>query len=123
MSDQTRLITSATFRNEVKRGAKAADFAGTSIFKAGSMRRQRASPPGAADEPERREISFVLSNASVDREGDSIAVEGWNLDPYRQNPCVLFSHQHDILPIGKALEVGVVRQESLRAGRVHGRKV
>jgi len=37
-------------------------------------------------------LSFVLSDATPDRYGDIIAVEGWELDNFKKNPVALFSH-------------------------------
>lgn len=36
--------------------------------------------------------TFVLSNAQVDRYGDTIDCKGWELDNYKANPVVLFGH-------------------------------
>jgi HK97 family phage prohead protease len=53
------------------------------------------------------DIGFVISTASVDREGDVIAVGGWELDRYKENPVVLWAHDYHTPPIGKALDVSV----------------
>lgn len=60
---------------------------------------------GEADE-ENRTIPFILSTPTVDRENDSIAVEGWNLTTYLETPIVLWAHNasentHEHRPIGK----------------------
>jgi len=52
--------------------------------------------------PDSRELSFVISTASVDRSGDTIAVDGWDLDSYLKNPVMLWAHDSHSLPIGKA---------------------
>lgn len=54
-----------------------------------------------------RTVSFVASTEAVDRMGDSIKLSGWRLDRFKQNPVILFGHDHDDLPIGKALSIGV----------------
>ena len=54
-----------------------------------------------------RSVDFVISTASVDRMGDTIAVDGWKLDTYRKNPVVLWAHDASMLPIGKASNVRV----------------
>jgi hypothetical protein len=39
----------------------------------------------AADDGSRK-LSFTISTASVDRMGDTIAVDGWKLASYKKNP-------------------------------------
>ncbi len=55
---------------------------------------------------ERRIIDFVISTAAVDREGDTIAVDGWELESFRKNPVILFAHDHREPPIARALSIG-----------------
>ena len=43
--------------------------------------------------------TFVLSDETVDRVGDIILADGWQLDDFRKNPIALFGHRGD-LPIG-----------------------
>lgn len=57
---------------------------------------------------------FVLSTSSVDREGDSIEQEGWELGNYKKNPVVLWAHDYAELPVGRASMV-FVRDGKLRA--------
>jgi HK97 family phage prohead protease len=52
-------------------------------------------------------VQFILSTPSVDREGDDIAAEGWDIRQYLANPVVLFAHAHQELPVGKALSTWV----------------
>lgn len=51
-----------------------------------------------------KERSFIVeaSNSIVDRDGEVINVEGWDLEKYRKNPVVLFVHDHRDFPIGRA---------------------
>ena len=53
-----------------------------------------------------RVVRFTISTAAIDRERDSVAVEGWDLDAYRQNPVVLWAHDGYELPIGRCVEIG-----------------
>jgi HK97 family phage prohead protease len=46
-------------------------------------------------------LSVVASDESVDRYGDIIRVDGWELDEYRKNPIVLFGHSATD-PVGTA---------------------
>lgn len=52
-----------------------------------------------------RTFTFTISTAQVDRMGDTIAVDGWQLDAYRRNPVVLWAHAYTSLPVGRALRV------------------
>lgn len=44
-------------------------------------------------------LEFVLSDATIDRYGDSIDPKGWDLKAFKQNPIALFGHSNDF-PIG-----------------------
>jgi HK97 family phage prohead protease len=52
-----------------------------------------------------RTVRFVLSDGTVDRMGDTVAVGGWNLTAYRSNPVVLFAHDSSSPPVGRARRV------------------
>src|SRR6185503_3521783 len=52
--------------------------------------------------------TFTLSTKDVDRDGDRIDPNGWDLSAYRQNPVVLYGHDHKSLPIGKCSDIRVV---------------
>ena len=56
---------------------------------------------------EARTVDFVVSNATVDRDGDIVDPSGWDLDRYKQNPVVFWAHRSRDLPVGKALTIGV----------------
>ena len=53
-----------------------------------------------------RTLAFTISTAALDRDQDTIAVAGWQLDNFQRNPVVLWSHRADELPIGKAVDFG-----------------
>tara|TARA_R110000868_G_scaffold90497_1_gene251156 strand:+ start:46 stop:624 length:579 start_codon:yes stop_codon:yes gene_type:complete len=40
-------------------------------------------------------MDFVLSDESVDRMGDVIRADGWDLRQFKANPIALFGHSHD----------------------------
>ena len=46
-------------------------------------------------------LDFTISTSTIDRMGDTIAVDGWKLDNYRKNPVVLWSHD-PAQPVGRA---------------------
>jgi HK97 family phage prohead protease len=56
-------------------------------------------------DPKDRVLEFVGSTPHVDRYGDIIEVEGWELRNYKKNPVFLWAHDYKQPPIGKALKV------------------
>jgi HK97 family phage prohead protease len=52
------------------------------VFKAGRQ---------SSDNP----FEFVLSDESVDRMGDVIRADGWQISEFKNNPIALFGHDHD----------------------------
>ncbi len=51
------------------------------------------------------EMTFVVSNEEVDRHGDVVRVEGWDLRHYTRNPVFLWAHDYTRPAIGRAVEV------------------
>jgi len=49
--------------------------------------------------------TFIGSDETLDRDGEVIKVDGWQLANYKKNPVVLWGHRHDIPAIGKAERV------------------
>jgi HK97 family phage major capsid protein/HK97 family phage prohead protease len=62
------------------------------------------------------DLTFVLSDATVDRMGDTIDPAGWDLRWFRKNPIALFGHDSGF-PIGNWADVRV------DAGKLKGRLV
>jgi HK97 family phage prohead protease len=54
-----------------------------------------------------RALDFVISTAAVDRYGDTVAVDGWKVLNFRKNPVVLWMHDNNMLPVGKASNIRV----------------
>jgi len=52
-------------------------------------------------------VSVIASNDTKDRDGDVINPNGWELERFKQNPVILWSHNPSLLPIGKAKDVFV----------------
>lgn len=48
---------------------------------------------------------IVISTDSVDRDGEVIEVDGWQLENYLANPVVLYAHDYRSVPIGRTLEL------------------
>lgn len=49
---------------------------------------------------------FIASTDVVDRMGESVSVDGWQLDDYKKNPVILWSHNNQEPAIGKATKIG-----------------
>jgi hypothetical protein len=54
-------------------------------------------------EGEERTLNVTISTEAVDRERDTIAVDGWKLDNYRRNPVVLWAHEYGGMPVGRSI--------------------
>jgi HK97 family phage prohead protease len=57
-------------------------------------------------------LQFVLSDESVDRMGDVIRADGWDLTAFKRNPVALFGHSHDAI-VGVWTDVKVVGKKLL----------
>jgi HK97 family phage prohead protease len=69
----------------------------------------------AAIEPgTERKMSFLITTASVDRDGDTIDPKGWDLSSYTKNPVVLWAHDYSQPPIGRAINIQAT-QDGLKA--------
>lgn len=53
------------------------------------------------------EITAIASTATVDRQGEIVEVEGWDLKDFKANPIILWGHDHSQLPIGKATKTWI----------------
>lgn len=56
-------------------------------------------------DPDERTLEFVITTGAVDRDGDIIEPEGWELDNFLANPVVLWSHSHWDPPVARAIEI------------------
>jgi len=56
-------------------------------------------------------LTMVISTETKDRDGDIIEAKGWELDPYRTNPVVLFAHDYRSPPVAKTLNIEVKRKK------------
>lgn len=57
-----------------------------------------------------REATFIASDSTVDRYGDIVSVDGWDLANFRRNPVFLWMHSQ-YQPIGKVKKIGVVDEK------------
>jgi len=55
--------------------------------------------------PADRTLEFIGTTPEVDRYGDIIEMDGWEIDNYLKNPVFLWAHDYKQPPIGKALAV------------------
>ena len=56
---------------------------------------------------EERALRFTISTGSVDREQDRVMLAGWDLGNFRNNPVVLWAHDAERLPIGRAFDLRI----------------
>lgn len=52
-------------------------------------------------------FEVVISTADIDRQGETVSQDGWDLSFYKLNPVVLWAHDYFSLPIGIATEIEV----------------
>lgn len=60
-----------------------------------------------SNDPNSRLITFTISTETVDRDGDTLAVAGWDLENYKKNPVVLWDHDPHQLPIAQCVAIFV----------------
>jgi HK97 family phage prohead protease len=53
------------------------------------------------------EILGIASSDGVDRDGDIIKQDGWDLRNYKKNPVLMLMHNYQEFPIGKATDLKV----------------
>ena len=64
-----------------------------------------------------KEILYVIASTSnIDRDGDTIAVTGWEFDNYIKNPVVLWAHDGWNPPIGRAVNISITNKQELAMG-------
>lgn len=97
-----RLVDAAEWKAAAKGGAPS-DLA---LHKTWTPEIARLTPDEAkaidAKNPERC-IRFTISTAGMDRDFDTVAVDGWNLGNYKKNPVVLWAHDYATPPIARAI--------------------
>lgn len=54
---------------------------------------------------EDRVLRFTTSTEAIDRDGDIIEVDGWDLTNYMKNPVILYGHNYGGLPVGKSVNI------------------
>jgi len=59
----------------------------------------KSEPAASVEKGADGKIRVVISTETRDRDNDTIAVDGWDLEAYQTNPVVLFAHDHHILNV------------------------
>lgn len=54
---------------------------------------------------EKHTATFVMSTSSIDRHGDIVDQDSWNLTFFKQNPAFFWNHRSNEFPLGKWLDV------------------
>lgn len=99
MSDtQRRYLSKGQFRELIKTGSKDNPIDTKNLCVVAPLEAQ-VRAIGSADS---RLIEFIVSTGRVDRENDTISPQGWDLADYKNNPVVLWVHDHWSPPIGNS---------------------
>lgn len=56
---------------------------------------------------EKHTATFIMSTSSIDRHGDIVDQETWNLKFFKENPAFFWNHRSSDFPLGKWLKVGL----------------
>ena len=62
-------------------------------------------------------FEVVVSTADVDRSGETIDQNGWDLSFFKKNPIVLWAHDYSSLPIGVATSIDVIEGKLTAKGK------
>jgi len=57
-----------------------------------------------------RTIRFIGSDASIDRDGDTLSLDGWDVKNYMNNPVVLYGHNYNGFPVAKTNSINIDRR-------------
>lgn len=58
-----------------------------------------------AIDPETRTARFTITTAGVDRDNDTVAVDGWDVASYQKSPVVLWAHDYSQMPVARAIDL------------------
>mgnify|MGYP001378558787 CR=1 FL=1 len=58
-----------------------------------------------SDDEDNREIDFIATKEVRDRQGEIITIKGIDLKNFKASPVILWSHNHNDPPIGKATKI------------------
>jgi HK97 family phage prohead protease len=97
-NSELRFTDSKRFKNIQKEGGSPNNVAVRKQYISKSIEQE-----GGEDS---RVFRFTVSTNAVDRDRDTVSPDGFDLDNYKTNPVVLFAHQSDRPPIGRAPDIG-----------------
>ena len=101
MSDKD-ILEIGDFKKAVKETAEGEKYPAVGIRKNFTMQSVEEVKMEGTDD---RVLRFVISSASVDRDDDTLSVDGWDVSNYLKNPVVLFGHDGRSPPVAKANNV------------------
>lgn len=71
----------------------------------------------AASDTDSGSFKIVVSTSDVDRQGESVNQNGWDLTFYKMNPIVLWAHDYSALPIGMCTSIEVQDNKLVAEGK------
>jgi hypothetical protein len=100
MAGERQYLGTTAFADLVKR-AKAGADATLDVTKLAIISGMK-SVAKALGGPDSRLIEFTITSDRVDRDQDILNPQGWETDDYKNNPVVLWAHDHSMPPIGNS---------------------
>lgn len=71
----------------------------------------------AASDADTGTFKVIISTADIDRQGESISQEGWDLNFFKNNPVVLWAHDYEALPIGMCTKIDMIEGKLIAEGK------
>jgi len=62
-------------------------------------------------------FQVLASNSAIDRDGESIDPNGWDVENFKKNPSILWAHDYSSLPIGAAEIISIDERGLVVEGR------
>lgn len=90
-------VIAKEFRAQVKDGKPPAAAVAPTLVR-------DAATQATVSDATKRQMTFVISDATRDRANDSLFPEGCDFANYQKNPVLLFAHDYSSLPIGKCVD-------------------
>ena len=57
------------------------------------------------DTTDNGKFKVIATTDDVDRDGESIAINGWDFTNYEKNPVILWAHDFTTMPIGRSIKI------------------
>jgi uncharacterized protein len=70
---------------------------------------------------ERKTYQFIITSEAIDRHGDIVRMSGANLDAFKKNPVVLYQHNSNAAPIGRAVDIELRANQIVAEVEFHGK--